>query len=194
MKAGVIVAFLSILALLFSFNISDEGTSEFMFFLNDSPENILPDSLRRKSIKIGDGKTQVVVFSDYKCKYCHKLLEEFEKAGYSYELRHFPLSEFTRNQALAVECVINQGIEPEEAHKAQINNQTKDPLYPFIDQDKVDLEILGECVSSSKVLNKLSVDAQATQYLGVNSTPSWLVGSRLVIGYRPLSRIKEIIQ
>jgi len=99
-----------------------------------------------------------------------------------------------REQALAVECAIDQGLDPKEAHEAQIANHSDNPQEPFLKSERIKADQLSACMTDEDMAKRLTLDLKAVQYLGINSTPTWIIGNRIVRGYLPPDQVQGLLR
>ena len=157
------------------------------------PGVILPDSLLRDGSRIDGITSEVTVFSDYRCVYCDRLLENFDSLKISYNIRNLPLTNLSEKQALSVWCVSEQGLDSEWAHRLQTQNKSEDPILPYRSKSQINIPTLLHCMSSTEARTNLELDIVAANYLNIRGTPAWIYDNRLIIGYRSVEEIRNIV-
>jgi protein-disulfide isomerase len=157
-----------------------------------------------------DAKVTIVEYSDFQCPYCSQayvtvkdLLKVYDgKVKVAY--KHLPLSNihnWAQDAAVASVCVHQQN--PEAFWKLSdffFTNQktiTKDTLgtqlQQFSTDAKLNYEALQKCIADPATQQKVRTDAAEADGLGLNSTPSFVVNGRTVVGALPEDQFKQII-
>lgn len=136
-------------------------------------------------------------------------LKEKYRGRVSFSLRHFPLDfhKEADESAIAIECVREQG--PIEAfHRFLFNNQRAQKvsdLKRYARQARLpDLAKFDRCLDARKYQNRVDLDMQAGNSIGVTGTPAVLIGrvdhklkkvtGVLLIGARGRSTFEEAIE
>jgi protein-disulfide isomerase len=138
----------------------------------------------------GTGKIALVEFADYECPYCAMHAREtsptIEKELVdSGDIRHvffnFPLPIHPRapKASEAAECAANQG-RFWEMHKLLFENPTAlehSDLMLRAESIGLDPGQFAKCLESGEMMTKVQQDMAAGRRLGVNSTPSFFIGT-----------------
>jgi protein-disulfide isomerase len=149
--------------------------------------------------------------SDLQCPFCKdwheqvfpKIVNEFVKTG---KIRlayvNFPLSQhkYARTAAVAAMCASAQD-KFWPMHDALFTSQTKwekiDDPAPFFEglaaKSGVNLPAWKSCLSSTSVAALIDADLDRARRAGVQSTPSFIVGGRLIEGAVPYDEFKRAI-
>ena len=152
---------------------------------------------------IGDGGSpvQIVEFADVECPFCGQyvavldsLIEHFDGAV-SLRYRHFPITTqhpHAMAGAVAMECAAGQGrFEPfyREVFGKQEEIGTE-PWTAFAASAGIaDLGAFTRCIDGSQVARVVNADIRAARELGVSATPFVIIGSKALIGIRPLGEL-----
>ena len=159
-------------------------------------------------------KVMLLEFSDYQCPFCKQnqpvissLIQKY-KTEVVFGYRHFPLSfhKEAKKAALAVECAREQG-EFEAFHVllfADSNDLSNQKLLSYAKSAGIKKSVIfNDCLSSKKYSNLLKNDEQAALALGINATPSYIIGrvidkgileGQLVVGAVSQKELTKIIQ
>lgn len=157
-----------------------------------------------------DAKVTIVEYSDFQCPYCSTayvtvkdLLKVYDgKVKVAY--KHLPLTnihDWAQDAAVASVCVHQQS--PEAFWKLSdflFTNQksiTKETfaskLQQFSTDSKLNYETIQKCIADPATKQKVSSDSAEANGLGLNSTPSFVVNGRTVVGALPEDQFKQII-
>jgi protein-disulfide isomerase len=153
----------------------------------------------------------VIEVSDFQCPYCkqwheqtyHKLREEFVRTG---KVRlayiNFPLAQHihARPAAEAAMCAGAQG-RFWEMHDALYTNQgrwsvltSSTAYFESLARDTgVDLARWRQCVQSGKMKPWIQADQDRARAAGAASTPSFMIGDRILIGAQPIETLRAAI-
>lgn len=71
---------------------------------------------------------------------------------------------------------------------------SKDNLKKFADELGLDTQTFNECLDSGKYTSLIQQDTRTAQSLGVQSTPTFLVNGRPVIGAQPFETFQQAIE
>ena len=155
------------------------------------------------SIGPADAPITIVEFSDYQCGYCRKWNDQVFQAlmdNYPNQIRFvyrdFPIfGDSSEAAAEAAACAGDQGIYW-KYHAALFSGQ-----YPLgraaYEQYASDLGLetaaFRACLDDHRSLAEIKADAADATRLGLNSTPSFVINGRIVIGALPFEDFKTII-
>ena len=150
--------------------------------------------------------------SDFQCPFCRqwheetyqKLRDEFVKTG---KVRlayvNFPLAQHT--YALpAAEAAMCAGVQGKfwEMHDALFTNQAKWETLPapaaFFESlargAGVDVARWRQCVQSRKMTPLIMADQDRARVAGAASTPSFMIGDKLLVGTQPIENLRSAIE
>jgi protein-disulfide isomerase len=153
----------------------------------------------------------VIEVSDFQCPFCKQwhdetyavLRDEFVRAG---KVRlayvNFPLAQHQYAWP-AAEAAMCAGAQDKfwEMHDALFNTQSKWEVLPapanFFDSlaraQGVDAGRWRQCVQSGKMKTWIQADHDRAQTAGASSTPSFIIGDRLLVGAQPISELRRAI-
>jgi protein-disulfide isomerase len=153
----------------------------------------------------------VIEVSDFQCPFCKewhdqtypKLRDEFVKTG---KVRlayiNFPLSQH-RNAQPAAESAMCAGAQGKfwEMHDALFVNQTKWEQLPspalYFDSlargAGVDVTRWQQCVQSGKMKPWIQADYDRAQAAGAASTPTFIIGDKILAGAQPIENLRSAI-
>lgn len=141
-----------------------------------------------------DAPVKIVEFSDFQCPFCAHVQSHLtvlrqrhpDKVAIVY--RHFPLSAIHPHAVtagIAAECAGEQG-RFESYHDVLFQGQEALGVRPWNDfaaeAGVADVERFDECVAEERYRDRLDRDTRAGEEIGVDATPAFLVGNRLIIG------------
>jgi protein-disulfide isomerase len=147
----------------------------------------------------------LIMFSDYQCTYCQKwYIEVFIPLMKTYEgkirfvYRDFPLSSIHASATTTAEAANCAG--DQEKYWAFFNAvfSSSDPLNDTTIQNyataiNLDLELFNQCLSTHKYQAEVEADFSYAAALGVQSTPTFFINGRAVIGAQPYSVFKTLV-
>jgi protein-disulfide isomerase len=153
----------------------------------------------------------VIEVSDFQCPYCKQwhdetyqtLRNEYVRTG---KVRlayvNFPLAQhqYAWPAAESAMCAGAQG-KFWEMHDALFNTQAKWEALPspatFFDSlaraQRVDIERWHACVQSGKMKSTIQADHDRAQIAGAGSTPSFMIGDKLLVGAQPIADLRRAI-
>jgi len=152
------------------------------------------------------GAVPVVVFMDYECLACKRLLASLDtvrNGGLSVRLlvRHLPLTD-THPEALGaamlLECAALSGV-AELIHRQLLAKEPGAPArvtleHPPPDARPAALDSVRECARTGQSLARVESDIRLASSLGLSATPSILVGDRVHIGARSAPWLRRHLQ
>lgn len=147
-----------------------------------------------------EGSATVVEFFDYNCPYCRKAADDVKAllAGdddVRVVYREWPIlgegSLFAARAALAAR---EQG-RYEDLHWAlmKLRRAEEKTVLAAASELGLDIERLRRDMKAPKVEEHIAVSMQLAQALGINGTPSFVVGDELAPGLVPLERLQELV-
>ncbi len=158
------------------------------------------------SLGPADAPVVIIEFSDYQCPYCKRwhdevffrLLEDYgDQVRFVY--RDFPLSAihpFAAGAAEAANCA-NEQDAYWEYHSALFSEQygfSREAFEQYASDLNLDMEAFTECLDSRRYKDEVEADYQDAAALGVNSTPTFFINGRPVIGAQPYEVFVRIIE
>ena len=152
-----------------------------------------------------DAPIVIVEFSDFECPFCTKwhnevylpLLEEYpDQIKLVY--RNFPLTSLHANAYLSAEAAMCAGDQDaywayhEKLFESELGLREA-ALYEYADQLQLDTGSFENCLSSGKYTDFVKEDMDYAISIGVQSTPTFYVNGRVIIGAQPLQVFTQII-
>ncbi len=156
-------------------------------------------------------KLWVVVVSDFQCPYCKQWHDEaFESFRREYvetgKVRfayiNYPLNSH-QNAWPAAQTAMCAAAQDKfwPMHEALFSTQQKweilSPPTPFLDSLarslKLDMTRFKDCVSSGKMRGLIQADHDRALAAGATSTPTFLIGSQLLVGAVPLADMRKAV-
>jgi protein-disulfide isomerase len=158
-------------------------------------------------IVLGDSaaRVRIVEFSDFECPFCRQIqstlatLRAKHPQSVAIVYRHFPLSRigFAVPAAIAAECAANQGRFEAFAALLFASQDTLARLAMERVAAKAgvpDTARFRTCRSSSAAKRRVDADIAAGLQIGIEATPTLLIGDRLVVGNIPLERLEAMVR
>jgi protein-disulfide isomerase len=156
-------------------------------------------------------KTWVIVASDFQCPYCRQwhaesyqpLVDQYVRTGkVKVAYINFPLGQH-QNAVPAAQAAMCASVQNKfwQYHDALFNSQDKwqsmPQPRPVLDSIArtvgVDVATWGKCVDSDKTLPLIFADRDRAAAGGVQSTPTFLIGGRVIAGAVPFAELKPVI-
>jgi protein-disulfide isomerase len=152
-----------------------------------------------------DAPIVIVEFSDFECPYCTKwhnetylpLLEKYpDKIKLVY--RNFPLTSLHANAYLSAEAAMCAGDQDaywlyhEKLFESELGLREA-ALYEYANQLELDTNSFENCLSSGKYSDFVKKDMEYAINIGVQSTPTFYVNGRVLIGAQPLQVFTQVI-
>jgi protein-disulfide isomerase len=155
----------------------------------------------------GDPNAPVIMIevSDYDCSHCRdysrdiepKLEEQYIKTGkVRYIVHSFGFGPDTQAIAAASLCAGDQG-KFFEYHALLFKNQgafDSNSLASYAQQVGIDAQAFATCVNSGKHRADVDASSKAVVAAGVNSTPSFFINGKLVVGALPINEFQSLIE
>ncbi len=161
------------------------------------------DNIPREDI-VGnpDGDVTIVEFFDYRCGYCHRMIEPILTAieqdpGLRLVLVEFPiLSQVSRYAARAALASREQGLYPEfhfalMEQRGQLNEER---VLQIAQSVGLDVKQLRRDMLSPEVPETLDASFALAERLGVNGTPAFVIGKSFVPGAIGLEQLQELVR
>jgi protein-disulfide isomerase len=155
------------------------------------------------SVGAAGAPVTLIEFSDYQCPYCHRAQEAVDQILKQYEgkvrfvHREFPIPGHPRAFAAAVaaRCANDQG-RFWDYHRNLLTTPGD-----FSDDDfkkraatlGLDGTKLGECLAYGRFDSVVSESQQAARRIGVNSTPTFFLNGRMILGALPVEEFQRVL-
>jgi protein-disulfide isomerase len=155
---------------------------------------------------------EVIEYADYQCPACQSFdVVEFpyvkerliQTGRVRWVYRDFPLDvphKWTRLSAHSAACANDQGKYWEQhssLYEAQPewsgSNDAGDMFRDFAQTNGMDVAKYDACMSSLKYAGRIQASSDEGLRLGVNSTPSFIIGGRLYAGVQPYDRLRALV-
>lgn len=153
-----------------------------------------------------DAPVVIIEFSDYQCPYCKRwhdevfgrLLSEYGDVV-RFVYRDFPLGSihpFAAGAAEAANCAGEQDAywEYHNALFSDTYGMDRDALLQYANDLGLDAAAFRECLDSRRYRDEVQADYEAALQLGINSTPTFFINGRPVIGAQPYEVFARIIE
>lgn len=150
-----------------------------------------------------DGKVTVVEFFDYNCPYCRrakpvvaKLLEEDKRVRYVF--KEFPILSETSRQAAEVALAVWK-VSPDKYKDfhwgLMLANKRVDEALIKEQVAKLGMkwDEIVKVSKSDEIKNKIEANIKLAQELGIDGTPSFVVGEEFFPGLVPLEELKRAV-
>lgn len=170
--------------------------------LRGSQEALLKKGIASRSLGDPEAPIRIIEYIDFQCGACangFRVLKEYMAKNPSkiyVEMRYYPISrihQFAMKSAMYAECAARQGkfplfvdllIEGQHIWSRLIN---PDKMFRELTQKAgMDLNMLGGCVEDEKVKAFILDEKEQAKALGVNSTPTYFINGKMVVGPTPL--------
>lgn len=160
------------------------------------------DSVEARSKGSAQAKVQVIEFIDFECPACAagaKVLKEFmDKNGQDMrvQVKYFPIvraHKYAMPTALFSECTARQGkfwewhdqLMPQQQQWSQLMNA--EPLFKEMAKNAgADLGALEACMATEEARQTIENDRSLGLSLGVQSTPTYFINNKMVVGTKAL--------
>ena len=159
-----------------------------------------------------DAPVEIMEFADYQCPACEKfevvefpyVVERLIKTGrVRYVYRDFPLDQphkWARLAAHSAACANDQG-KFWEVHGGIYQSQAQwfssskagSRFREIAQQAGADLGAYDECMGSLRYAGRIQASLEAGLRMGVNSTPSFIIGGKLHVGVLSYDVIKALV-
>jgi protein-disulfide isomerase len=156
-------------------------------------------------------KTWVVIASDFQCPFCRQWHEESYRNFIAEYVRsgkvkvaylNYPLGQH-QNAVPAAQAAMCASAQNKfwQFHDALFDSQkqweemtnTRPVMDSIARAVGVNFDTWSKCTSSDKMLNLIFADRDRAAAAGVNSTPTFLVGGRVIAGAVPLDELRPVI-
>lgn len=151
-----------------------------------------------------DAKVTLIEFSDFECPFCKRAVPVVKELAQTYNnqikivFRDFPLDfhENAKTAAEAAECADDQG-KFWPYHDKLFENQEKldiDSLKLYAKELGLNTSEFNKCLDSKKHEAEVEKDIQDGQSADVSGTPTSFINGHKIVGVKPLSEFKKIIE
>lgn len=156
-----------------------------------------------------DAKVTIVEYTDFQCPFCSRahntveqLLKDYDgKVKVVYKSLPLNIHNWAEDAAVAGTCVSEQNNDAfwTYAHYFFENQKTltketlQEKIMGLAAENKLDAEKLKACIAARTTLPKIQADLKEAQVLGFNSTPSFVVNGRPLIGAVPIEQFRQVI-
>ena len=163
-----------------------------------------------RSLGQADATVVITEYSDFQCPFCERfasqtepqIVEQYVNTGkVRFEYRHFiVIGQESLWAAEASECAADQG-KFWEYHDLLFQRQSgenvgafsKAKLKGFATELKLNRDTFDKCLDSDQYKSRVEADSAEGRSLGVQSTPSFFVNKRGVLGAQPFSVFQSAI-
>ncbi len=150
-----------------------------------------------------DAPVTIVEVSDFQCPYCgqtqavlHELDRIYDgKLRWVFKNMPLPMHANARFAAQAGVCANQQG-KFWPLHNwmfAHQNELSRSQVTAAAGSLAIDLEAFGTCIDDPATMKTVEQDMQAANAIGINSTPSFVINGRLLVGAQPLEAFRQVI-
>ena len=151
-----------------------------------------------------DAPVIIVEFSDYQCPYCqvwHQQVFPEILAAYGDQVRFvyrdlpIPGHPQALPAALAANCAGEQDAywQFHDRLFSGVYDLGRSAYETYAQELGLDVEAFTSCLDSGRNQDEPQLDYQDAQSIGVNSTPTFVINGRVVVGAQPFSAFKAVI-
>ena len=156
------------------------------------------------SIGPDNAPVTIIEFSDYQCPYCqqwHQQVYQKLMAAYPGKIRFvyrdnpLPMHAEAEPAAEAAECAGDQSAYW-KYHDDLFSGQYglgREAFMQYATDLGLDTKAFAACLDSHRFQGEIEADASDAAQVGINSTPSFVVNGRLLIGALPFADFKSVI-
>ena len=179
---------------------------------NQAPVAAGTDQVRRVDISTDDDPSigpanapvTLIEFSDYQCPYCQRWYQEvYEQLMATYPGKiHFvyrdlplPIHPEAEPAAEAANCA-GELIDYWKFHDALFSGQYglgRSAYEHYAADMGLDVKAFTACLDSHRYQNEIQADASDAGRVGINSTPSFVINGRVLVGALPFADFKAVI-
>jgi protein-disulfide isomerase len=195
------------------------GTVAFLPYLRPIGEIITPEFIERPmadGTAMGDPNAPVIMeeYSDYQCSYCRKfseetepiLVEQYVATGKLYiDFKNFVLYDSPGYSSIpfaeAALCAADQNKFWEYHDMLYANQGTSDPnkysdrrLEAYAEIVGLDMDAFKQCLSDNRHLEEIQRIQLEAESLGINSTPTFIINGKTILGAQPLEVFQQEIE
>lgn len=150
-----------------------------------------------------EANVALIEFSDFQCPFCQQNYEDVKQMVQLYGnkinfvYKHFPLTEIHPNAfkaAEAMECARDQEMALEYHNKLfETNRLTVPDLKEHANVLGLDMEAFNHCLDAGVKAERVKKDMNDGIRLGVQGTPTFMVGERMLVGVQPAATLKALL-
>ena len=151
-----------------------------------------------------EGDITLVEFIDYRCSFCRRAHPEVEQliagdGNIRFIVKEFPIlgEASLTSSRFAVAVLQTSGPEAyKKAHDALIGlrgEPTDARLRTLAEEIGADADAVMEAMGSEDVLDVIRRNRELGRSMGINGTPSFVLGGQLLRGYLPLANMQELV-
>jgi len=157
-------------------------------------EQIFKDS--RDPVANAESDVTIVEFFDYRCGYCRQMSDGLAALVGSPNAPRFVFKEFPilgEQSTLAAQAALAANLQG--GYKAMhfalmaVNDVSIDTIKRLAGEQRLDVERLLADMQSEEIARHIAENIQLARTLGINGTPSFIVGDRLVPGAVPIEQL-----
>ena len=153
------------------------------------------------SIGSKNARVKLIEFIDYNCGYCKRTLEailRLSKEDSDLQITFKDLPVLSQSSTLAAKAAISAGIQGYyiEMHSALLNHRGNIDNTFIITTAKnlgINIEEFKKDMNSKKTLNEISSNLEIAKELGINGTPTFIIGNNILPGAQEYDALKSII-
>jgi protein-disulfide isomerase len=170
----------------------------------------MPEIDKETDVVLGakDGKTEVIVYSDFQCPYSKIFYDVFVpvaeeyKDDVSFTFKDMPLSFHAQavNAAMAARCAQEQGEYWEMAQELFDNQEAwgetegKEIFKTYAQKIGLNMTEFNACLDNDKYADKIAKDMEEAGSFGISGTPSGFVGEQFIGGVVKKDDLKKMIE
>lgn len=152
-----------------------------------------------------EGDVTVVEFLDYQCGFCRRAHPEVQTlleqdGNIRFITKEFPIlgpgSELASRAAVAT--LITEGPEAyRELRDALMTREgeiTETSLDAILEETGIDAETVRAEMNSDEVTRRIAETHMLARELGIQGTPTFVIGDRMVRGYLPLEEMENVVE
>jgi protein-disulfide isomerase len=170
---------------------------------NPSPPTVAVDDDGDPFIGGADAPVEIIEFSDFQCPFCARVVPTVKQIIDTYGdsvkivFRDFPLSfhQNAQKSAEAAQCAHDQGKfwEYHDLLFANQNSLDTDSLKRYASELGLNTNQFDQCLDSGKYTQEVQEDFRDGQQAGVRGTPTFFINGQAVVGAKPFSEFKRVI-
>ena len=151
-----------------------------------------------------DGDVTIVEFMDYRCGYCKKAFPEVAEliesdGNIRFVVKEFPIlgeeSVLASRFAVAVQRVAGDDAY-EAVHDRLMEGRapvTEEALQTLAEDEGIDWEAVAVEMQAPETDEVLAANHALAQSLGIQGTPTFVVGDRMIRGYMPVDAMRAVV-
>jgi len=170
----------------------------------NSPRKVTVSTDNQPSLGPSNAPITIVEFSDYQCPYCQvwdqqvyqQLMTSYpNKIRFVYRDLPLPMHPEAVPAAEAADCAGDQGAywKYHDVLFTQQYGLSRSAYDHYAADLGLDSKAFDDCLNSQHYLSKVQANASDAASAGLNSTPSFVINGRVLIGALPLSDFKAVI-